>query len=83
MPALKLEAGSEDLYDKCYTASRRSAEGLTKIFSQDELLAFGVVEGGAQLMPIVQGLLDAQLFRVLSLEGKICYAIRPRDDAVK
>lgn len=79
----KLEPGSEDLYDKCYTASRQSAEGLTKIFSQDELIGFGVVNDGAELLPLVQGLMDAQLFRVLSLDGKICYAIRPRDDALK
>ena len=79
----KLEPGSEELYDKCYTASRQSAEGLTKIFSQDELIGFGIVKDGAGLLPLVQGLMDAQLFRVLSLDGKICYAIRPRDDALK
>lgn len=79
----KLEPGSEELYDKCYTASRQSAEGLTKIFPSDELIAFGVVDDITALMPLVQGLLDAQLFRVLSLDGKICYAIRPRDDALK
>lgn len=83
MAPTKLEPGSDELYEKCYTTSRQSAEGLTKIFSQDELLGFGIVENGPQLMPIVQGLMDAQLFRVLILEGKICYAVRPRDDALK
>ena len=79
----KLEEGAEHLYDKCYTTSRQSAEGLTKIFSQDELIGFGIVQNVAQLMPLVQGLMDAQLFRVLMLEGKVCYAVRPRDDAIK
>ncbi|KAL1305680.1 hypothetical protein AAFC00_007273 [Neodothiora populina] len=83
MAGLKLEASSEELYDKCYTATRKSAEGLTKIFSQEEMLKFANVETTAALMPLVQGLMDAQLLRVLTLEGKYCYAVRPRDDAIK
>lgn len=83
MAPTKLEPGSEELYEKCYANSRQSPEGLAKIFSQDELIAFGVVEDGKALLPLVQGLMDAQLFRVLRLDDKICYAIRPRDDALK
>lgn len=83
MAPQKLEPGSDELYEKCYTKAIQNAEGFSKIFSQDELIGFGIVENAQQLMPIVQGLMDAQLFRVMSYEGKIHYAIRPRDDALK
>lgn len=81
--AIKLEKVAEDLYLECYTKSRQSAEGLTKIFSQEELLSLSGAENAQALLPIAQSLMDAHLFRLLTLDGKLCYAIRPREDAVK
>ncbi|GAB7356418.1 hypothetical protein MBLNU459_g7190t1 [Dothideomycetes sp. NU459] len=81
--AAKLEEQSAELYDRCSTAALRSKEGRAKIFTQDELLNMGVVDGAQALMGLVQGLMDSQLIRLMQMEGKICYTLRAKDDAAK
>lgn len=81
--AAKLEEQSADLYDRCSTAALRSKEGRAKVFSQDELLGMGIVDNAAALLGLAQDLMDGQLFRLMQMEGKICYALRTKEDAAK
>lgn len=81
--AAKMEDQSMELYERCSTAGLRSKEGRAKVFSQDELLAMGVVETSAALLGLAQDLMDSQLFRLMQMDGKICYALRTREDATK
>lgn len=79
----KLEGSSSELYERCTNAALSSPEGRAKIFGQDELLKMGVVDSAQALLELVQGLMDAQLIRLMQMEGKICYALRTKDDAAK
>lgn len=81
--AAKLEDASSDLYERCTNAALGSPEGRAKIFGQDELLKMGVVDSAQALLELLQGLMDAQLVRLMQMEGKICYALRTKDDATK
>ena len=81
--AAKLEEQSAELYERCTSAALRSPEGRAKIFGQDELLKMGVVETPQALLELMQGLIDTQMVRLMQLEGKICYALRTKDDATK
>ncbi|KAG9529909.1 RNA polymerase Rpc34, partial [Aureobasidium melanogenum] len=81
--AAKLEESSSELYERCTNAALSSPEGRAKIFGQDELLKMGVVDSAQALLELVQGLMDAQLIRLMQMEGKICYALRTKDDAAK
>jgi DNA-directed RNA polymerase III subunit RPC6 len=81
--AAKLEDASSDLYERCTNAALSSPEGRAKIFGQDELLKMGVVDSAQALLELLQGLMDAQLVRLMQMEGKICYALRTKDDATK
>ena len=81
--AAKMEGASSELYERCTSAALRSPEGRAKIFSQDELLKMGVADTPQALLELVQGLMDSQLVRLMQMEGKICYALRTKDDATK
>lgn len=81
--AAKLEDSSYELYERCTTAALSSPEGRAKIFGQDELLKMGVVDSAQALLELLQGLMDAQLVRLMQMDGKICYALRTKDDAAK
>jgi hypothetical protein len=81
--AAKLEDASSDLYERCTNAALSSPEGRAKIFGQDELLKMGVVDSAQALLELLQGLMDAQLVRLMQMDGKICYALRTKDDATK
>ena len=81
--AAKMEDASSELYERCTSAALRSPEGRAKIFSQDELLKMGVADTPQALLELVQGLMDSQLVRLMQMEGKICYALRTKDDATK
>lgn len=83
MMAAKLEDQSSELYERCTSAALRSPEGRAKIFGQDELLKMGVVDTAQGLLELMQGLMDAQLVRLMQIEGKICYALRGKEDAMK
>ena len=43
----------------------------------------GVVDSAQALLELLQGLMDAQLVRLMQMDGKICYALRTKDDATK
>ncbi|TIA08644.1 RNA polymerase Rpc34, partial [Aureobasidium pullulans] len=81
--AAKLEEDSSELYERCTNAALNSPEGRAKIFGQDELLKMGVVDTAQALLELLQGLMDAQLVRLMQMDGKICYALRKKDDAAK
>lgn len=81
--AAKLEDSSSELYERCTNAALSSPEGRAKIFGQDELLKMGVVDSAQALLELLQGLMDAQLVRLMQMDGKICYALRTKDDATK
>jgi DNA-directed RNA polymerase III subunit RPC6 len=81
--ATKIEDASSSLYERCTASALSSPEGRAKIFGQDELLKMGVVDTPQALLELLQGLMDAQLIRLMQMEGKICYALRTKDDAAK
>ncbi|KAJ9622070.1 34-kDa subunit of RNA polymerase III (C) [Taxawa tesnikishii (nom. ined.)] len=47
------------------------------------MLTFGVASTPGDLMAICQGLMNAQLMRLMSMEGKTCWALRTKDVANK
>ncbi|CAC9889607.1 unnamed protein product [Aureobasidium pullulans] len=65
--AAKLEEDSSELYERCTNAALNSPEGRAKIFGQDELLKMGVVDTAQALLELLQGLMDAQLVRIVTL----------------
>ena len=81
--AVKVEDQSAELYERCTAEALRSPEGRAKIFGQDELLKMGVVDTPQALLELMQGLMDSQLVRLMQMDGKICYALRTKDDAYK
>lgn len=79
----KVEDQGETLYERCLTSALSSPEGKAKLFYQDEMLTFGVASTPGDLMAICQGLMNAQLMRLMSMEGKTCWALRTKDVANK
>ncbi|KAK8198661.1 34-kDa subunit of RNA polymerase III (C) [Zalaria obscura] len=71
------------LYEKCLATALSSPEGKAKLFYQEELIAFGIVDNVADLMGLCQGLMHAQLLRLMQLDNKTCFALRTKEIANK
>ncbi|GAM85387.1 hypothetical protein ANO11243_033940 [Dothideomycetidae sp. 11243] len=73
----------DELYQKALLAAVASAEGKTKIFTQEELLALGTLTEKGDLLLVLQSLADDKLVRLLHLEGKVLCSLRTRELAEK
>lgn len=80
---------SQVLYDRCAENAQNSDEKHPETFDSAALLVLCEcdelkhIQDGATLMPVIQILLDAGLFRHLSGSLGSCWTIRPRDEAAK
>jgi DNA-directed RNA polymerase III subunit RPC6 len=83
MATIKISEDSDKLYNAMLLAAEKSADGFRKVFFQADLqtLADDAAKTVAELMILIQELVNHSLLRTLRLERAICWSCRPRKAA--
>ena len=67
--------------DQMYACCAEKPPGT--VFSQADLVAFGIAADLPELVALTRSLYDSRLFQYLTLDSAICYRIRSREDAAR